>query len=124
MEIWQTFQIMGLFILSGLAEIGGGWLIWEYMRSSKSWWYPILGSLLLVAYGFIPTFQPIDQFGRLYAVYGGIFIAMSFGWSAAFDGFQPDRGDIVGSCIAVAGVFVILYWPRKEDVSDNRDSNI
>jgi drug/metabolite transporter superfamily protein YnfA len=110
-------KILGLFVVAGLAEIGGGWLVWEYMRDSKPYWYAIVGSCILILYGFIPTFQPINQFGRLYAVYGGIFIAMSFAWSAVFDGFVPDKGDIIGSGVALAGVLLILFWPRDSDKS-------
>jgi small multidrug resistance family-3 protein len=74
-----------------------------------------LGSLILILYGFLPTFQPsatVDSFGRLYAVYGGFFIVLSFlaGWY--LDGDRPDRGDIVGGGIALVGVLVVLFWPR------------
>ena len=62
--------------------------------------------------GFLPTLQPLDDFGRLYAVYGGVFIGMSFCWAAVFDGAKPDMGDLVGSCIALLGVCVVLAWPR------------
>lgn len=60
-----------LFIISGFAEIGGGWLVFQAIRSGKPFWWGILGSLILIIYGFIPTFQPISNFGRVFAVYGG-----------------------------------------------------
>lgn len=59
------------FFLSGVAEIGGGWLVFQAIRSDKPFWWGILGSLILVIYGFIPTLQPISNFGRVFAVYGG-----------------------------------------------------
>ena len=49
----------------------------------------MLGGVALVGYGFIPTLQHLDDFGRLYAVYGGFFIALAFVWSYYFDGFVP-----------------------------------
>ena len=78
----------------------------------KPWWYALLGSALLVTYGFLPTLQPTDSFGRIYAVYGGFFIVMSFliGW--ALDGDRPDLGDVCGGIISLAGVMVIMFWPR------------
>ncbi len=60
-----------LFLVSGLAEIGGGWLVFQAIRSEKPVWWGVLGSLILIIYGFIPTFQPISNFGRVFAVYGG-----------------------------------------------------
>ena len=60
-----------LFVLAGIAEIGGGWLIFQTVRVHQPFWWAILGGLILVIYGFIPTLQPISNFGRVFAVYGG-----------------------------------------------------
>ena len=60
-----------LFVLAGIAEIGGGWLIFQTIRVQKPFWWAILGGVILILYGFIPTFQPISNFGRVFAVYGG-----------------------------------------------------
>ncbi len=62
-------------------------------------------------YGIIPTLQPAG-FGRVYAAYGGVFIAMSILWGWKVDGIAPDRFDIVGGALALVGVGVIMYWPR------------
>ncbi|CAE8688195.1 unnamed protein product, partial [Polarella glacialis] len=96
---------------AGLAEIGGGWLVWQACREDKPKWWALLGGIILVIYGFIPTLQPIDEFGRVYAIYGGIFIGMSFVWGWVFDGVRPDWGDIIGSFVALVGVCVVLFWP-------------
>ena len=56
-----------LFLLAGLAEIGGGWLVWGALRAGKPWWWAACGSAVLVLYGFVPCLQPISDFGRLYA---------------------------------------------------------
>lgn len=93
-----------LFLVAGLAEIGGGWLVWQAVRGrahtdGSHWWnnkqsilYAALGSLSLVSYGFIPTAQPPPTFGRLYAVYGGFFIILSFLWGWVVDKDTPDKG--------------------------------
>lgn len=101
-----------LFLVAGLAEIGGGWLVWQTLREHKGWYLAIVGAIVLFLYGVIPTFQPIDNFGRVYAVYGGFFIALSYLWGWAVDGVRPDTGDWVGTGIAVAGVLVAFFWPR------------
>jgi small multidrug resistance family-3 protein len=104
-----------LFIAAGFAEIGGGWLVWKAVRDDKKpWWWAILGSAILILYGFLPTLQPTNEFGRIYAVYGGFFIVLSFlaGWG--LDGDRPDRGDLVGGMISLVGVLLILFWPRDD----------
>ena len=81
--------------------------------TKKPFYYAILGSLILVSYGFIPCLQPTDSFGRIYAIYGGFFIVMSFLFGWWLDGDKPDPGDIIGGSIALIGVLVIMLWPRK-----------
>lgn len=113
---WTTLVILkvaALFLLAGLAEIGGGWLVWQAVREGKPWWWALIGSAVLIGYGFIPTLQPLSDFGRLYAVYGGIFIGLSYAWGVVFDGMQVDRGDLIGSLLALTGVCVALFWPRS-----------
>ncbi|KAA6426495.1 MAG: UPF0060-domain-containing protein [Trebouxia sp. A1-2] len=95
------------------SEVGGGWLVWQSIRSGKPWWWGLLGSVTLVVYGFIPTLQPVDQFGRTFAAYGGFFIVYSYGWGWLLDHEQPDTGDFAGAGIALAGVCICWFWPRK-----------
>jgi len=78
----------------------------------KPWYFALFGSLVLIAYGFIPCLQPMDEFGRIYAVYGGFFIVLSFLFGWMLDGNRPDVGDMVGCVISLVGVLVIMFWPR------------
>ena len=108
-------QAVIVFCFAGVAEILGGWFVWGAIRNkpnNKPWWYAIIGSAILVAYGFIPCLQPTDSFGRIYAVYGGFFIVLSFLFGWALDGDRPDKGDIIGGSIAMIGVCLIMFWPR------------
>jgi len=100
-----------LFILAGLCEIGGGWLVWQWWRSGASWLAGAAGALLLILYGIVPTYQPA-HFGRTYAAYGGVFVVLSLLWGWSIDGRAPDRFDIAGAAICLAGVAVIMYAPR------------
>lgn len=108
-------QSIVLFLLAGVAEILGGWLVWVALRDSnnKPWWYALVGSIVLIIYGFIPCFQPTDNFGRIYAAYGGFFIILSFLFGWAVDGNKPDRGDIIGGCVCMVGAGLIYFWPRS-----------
>lgn len=100
------------FLLAGLCEIGGGYLVWLWLREGKSLWFALLGAVVLVLYGIIPTLQPAN-FGRVYAAYGGIFVVLSLLWGWKIDKNPPDRFDLLGSFIALIGVFFIMYWPRR-----------
>jgi len=111
MKVMKLAASVGLFIVAGLCEIGGGWLVWKSLRDGKSWIWFFAGSALLVLYAIIPTLQP-SHFGRVYAAYGGVFIVLSLLWGWTFDGNVPDRFDRIGASIALLGVGVMMYWPR------------
>lgn len=108
----ETLKSIFYFVLAGFLEIGGGYLIWLWLRENKSVWFAIAGALILIAYGIIPTLQPAN-FGRVYAAYGGIFIMLSIFWGWKVDKVLPDKFDIIGTLISLIGVGVIMYWPRK-----------
>ncbi|KAL0021895.1 hypothetical protein WJX77_012728 [Trebouxia sp. C0004] len=87
-----------LFLIAGLAEIGGGWLVWQAVRGrahieGKFWWND-------------------KRAVMLYAVYGGFFIVLSFLWGWVFDKDKPDKGDCVGAVLAISGVALAWFWPR------------
>jgi small multidrug resistance family-3 protein len=102
------------FFIAGLCEIGGGYLVWLWLREDYSWIAGALGGLVLFLYGIIPTFQS-SNFGRVYAAYGGIFIVMALLWGFVFENVIPDIYDIIGTIIASIGVILIFYYPRKNE---------
>ena len=101
-----------LFFLAGLLEIGGGYLIWIWLRESRSILFGVLGGFTLFLYGIVPTLQP-SHFHRIYVAYGGVFIVMAMLWGWVFQGIPPDRFDVLGGVIALIGVGIIFYWPRR-----------
>lgn len=101
-----------LFLVAGLCEIGGGYLVWLWLRGGRPLWVGALGGLVLVVYGVVPTLQPFPHFGRVYAAYGGVFVVLSILWGWWIDGVRPDRFDALGSAVCLLGVAVILYGPR------------
>lgn len=102
-----------LFILAGIAEIGGGYLVWLWLREAKPAWFGLIGSLILVLYGIILTLQKFPSFGRVYAAYGGVFIILSVLWGWGIDRKTPDVYDWIGAIICLVGVFVIIWAPRQ-----------
>lgn len=108
-----VFKSLLIFFLAGLCEIGGGYLVWLWLREGKPVWYGIIGGLIIAFYGVVATWQISAHFGRVYATYGGIFIIMSLVWAWKVDNFKPDRYDIIGALIALLGVCIIMYMPRR-----------
>jgi small multidrug resistance family-3 protein len=104
---------IGLFVLAAIAEIGGAWLIWQGWREHRGLLWIAGGILALGAYGFVATFQPDPNFGRILAAYGGIFVAGSLVWGMLVDRFRPDRWDLAGAAICLIGVALIMYAPRS-----------
>lgn len=100
-----------LFVIAGLLEIGGGYLVWQWWRNGAGFMLGALGGLALMLYGIVPTYQP-QNFGRVYAAYGGWFVALSLLWGFVVDRVAPDRYDIIGGAICLVGVGIIMYWPR------------
>ena len=109
----ETIKSIFYFILAGVFEIGGGYLVWLWVREGKSILYGCIGAIALILYGIIPTLQPPSaNFGRVYATYGGIFIALSILWGWKIDNILPDKFDLIGGLIALVGVTIIMYAPR------------
>ncbi|MFC1834421.1 YnfA family protein [Thermodesulfobacteriota bacterium] len=102
-----------LFVLAGLAEIGGGYLIWLWLREDRPISYGLVGGAILFVYGIVPTLQAFPHFGRVYAAYGGVFIILSVLWGWGIDREPPDLYDWIGSIMCLVGVYVMLYAPRQ-----------
>jgi small multidrug resistance family-3 protein len=100
-----------LFFAAALLEIGGGYLVWQWLREKKGIVLGLTGGIILFIYGIIPTLQP-SHFGRTYAAYGGVFIISSILWGMFVDKKKPDRFEIIGSLVAICGAIIIFYTPR------------
>jgi small multidrug resistance family-3 protein len=107
----QVIRSLLIFILAGFCEIGGGYLIWLWLKEGKPFWYGLSGGLILALYGVVATLQS-SNFARVYATYGGIFIVMSLIWAYKIDNYTPDKFDLIGAVIALIGVCIIYYAPR------------
>jgi small multidrug resistance family-3 protein len=101
-----------LFLAAAVFEIGGAWLIWQGVREQRGLIWIGGGIVALGLYGFVATLQPDTQFGRILAAYGGVFVAGSLAWGMVADGYRPDRYDVLGALLCLAGVAVIMYAPR------------
>ncbi|HET6589351.1 MAG TPA: YnfA family protein [Candidatus Nitrosocosmicus sp.] len=102
---------VGLFVFAALLEIGGGYLVWLWLKERKRISFGLIGGVFLFIYGIIPTLQP-SNFGRVYAAYGGIFVVMAIAWGLLIDKKRPDRYEIIGGTIVLIGTAIIFYAPR------------
>ncbi|MFI9587505.1 YnfA family protein [Streptomyces sp. NPDC052236] len=108
-----VLRSIALFAIAAVFEIGGAWLVWQGIREHKGWIWIGAGVIALGLYGFVATFQPSADFGRVLAAYGGIFVAGSIAWGMVADGYRPDRFDVIGALVCLAGMAVIMYAPRS-----------
>jgi small multidrug resistance family-3 protein len=110
-KIVAMIVTLTLFFAAAFAEIGGGYLVWLWLRKNRVLLFGLVGGMVLFVYGIVQTLQPAN-FGRVYAAYGGIFILLSIMWGALVDKKRPDRYELVGSLIAISGAAIIFYAPR------------
>ncbi|MDR3679230.1 MAG: YnfA family protein [Flavipsychrobacter sp.] len=106
------YRSLFFFLLAGICEIGGGYMIWKAVKHEQPIWVGLLGCIVMAAYGVVATFQPAG-FGRTYATYGGIFVIMSLLWGWVAEKAKPDLYDIIGGLVVLAGTAIIFYAPRK-----------
>jgi small multidrug resistance family-3 protein len=107
-----TGATLFFYLGAALAEIGGCFAFWAWLRLDRSplWLLPGVGSLVLFAY--LLTRVEADAAGRAYAAYGGVYIAASLIWLWLIEGQRPDRWDAAGAAICLAGAAVILLGHR------------
>jgi small multidrug resistance family-3 protein len=106
-------RTLALYCAAALAEIAGCFALWAVVRNGVSAWWVAPGLLSLALFGWLLTRVDVDFAGRAYAVYGGIYIAASLAWLWGVEGRVPDRWDLVGASVAIAGALIILYMPRS-----------
>ena len=101
-----------LLVLSAVCELVSGYLIWQWLRQGRSAVLGFLGGGILILLSLIlRSFQPSD-FGRAFAAYGGVFIALSLCWARFVDHQNLGIADFLGGILCLAGAGLILYWPR------------
>lgn len=105
-------MILAIYAVAALAEIAGCFAFWAWLRLDKSPLWLMPGMVSLALFGYLLTLVPTDAAGRAYAAYGGVYIAASLLWLWIAESQRPDRWDIAGASICLAGAAVILLGPR------------
>ena len=101
-----------VYVGAAIAEIAGCFAFWGWLRLGKPIWWLLPGVCSLIVFAYLLTLVETEAAGRAYATYGGIYIAASLGWLWVAEGVRPDRWDLVGAAVCVAGACIILLAPR------------
>lgn len=101
-----------IFIVTAVVEIAGCFAFWVWARQGQSALWLVPGTLALVCFAWLLTRVDVEHAGRVYAIYGGIYIVASLGWIWAVEGARPDPWDVTGSVICLIGAAIILWAPR------------
>jgi small multidrug resistance family-3 protein len=104
---------IAIFSLTALCEIAGCFAFWAWARQGASAWWLAPGIVALVAFAWLLTRIDSEFAGRAYAAYGGVYIVASLLWLWAYEGMRPDRWDVLGGMVCLAGAALILYGPRS-----------
>ena len=107
----DSITSLGIFFFAAVLEISGGYLIWRWLKNHQGKIIGVIGGLILFSYGVIMTLQP-ENFGKVYATYGGIFVVSSLLSGYWIDKKKPDKFEILGSIIVLIGIAVMFYFPR------------
>lgn len=109
MELARTF---GLFVLTALAEILGCYLPYLWLKQGRSAWLLLPAALSLMAFVWLLSLHP-QAAGRVYAAYGGVYVACALLWLWAVDSIRPTAMDLVGALVCLLGMAIILFAPRS-----------
>lgn len=104
-------KIVGLFIITALAEIVGCYLPYLWLREDKSIWLLVPAALSLAVFVWLLSLHPTAA-GRVYAAYGGVYIFIAILWLWAIDGIRPTTWDIIGASVALLGMAIIMFAPQ------------
>ena len=108
-----NLQTILIYAFAALAEIAGCFSFWAWLRLDKSVWWVLPGIFSLAVFAWLLTLVDTPVAGRAYAAYGGVYIAASLFWLWSVEGARPDRWDLIGATICLAGAGLILFGPGR-----------
>lgn len=100
------------YIGAAIAEIAGCFAFWAWLRLDRSPWWLVPGVVSLCVFAYLLTLVEAEHAGRTYAAYGGVYIVSAIAWLWLAEGVKPDRWDMIGAIVCLAGASIILWGPR------------
>ena len=107
----EVIRTLGLFIVTAIAEIVGCYLPWLWLKKGAPVWVLLPAAVSLALFAGLLTLHP-HAAGRVYAAYGGVYVVVAIGWLWVVDGLRPDRWDLLGGAVTLAGMAIIFFGPR------------
>ena len=104
-------RTVGLFVVTAIAEIVGCYLPLLWLRNLAPAWMLIPAALSLALFVWLLSLHSFAS-GRVYAAYGGVYVATALGWLWLVDGVRPTLWDLVGVTVTLIGMSVIAFGPR------------
>jgi small multidrug resistance family-3 protein len=111
-QAMDSIKNFGIFVAAALAEIGGCYAFWLWLRQGQSPLWAVPGAVLLIVFAALLTLAPADAAGRAYAAYGGIYISTALLWLWAIERRPPDWYDLTGAALCICGAAIVLYGRR------------
>ncbi|MDR6215682.1 YnfA family protein [Paracidovorax wautersii] len=105
-------KTLALYLVTAVAEIVGCYLPWLWLRQDRSAWLLVPAAASLALFAWLLTLHPAAA-GRVYAAYGGVYVAVALAWLWLVDGIRPGLWDVVGVGVTLAGMAIIAFAPRS-----------
>lgn len=104
-------KTLALYLLTAIAEIVGCYLPYLWLRQAASVWLLVPAACSLALFAWLLSLHP-DASGRVYAAYGGVYVAVALAWLWLVDGVRPTAWDALGVAVTLAGMAIIVFAPR------------
>jgi small multidrug resistance family-3 protein len=108
----SAIQTVTLFVLTAIFEIVGCYLPWLWLKKGASAWLLLPAAASLALFAWLLSLHP-NAAARVYAAYGGVYIAVALGWLWAVDGIRPSLWDVAGALVSLSGMAIIMFAPRQ-----------
>ena len=108
MIVLKTF---GLFVVTAIAEIVGCYLPYLWLKKDASPWLLVVAGFSLVVFVWLLTLHPAAA-GRVYAAYGGVYVAVALLWLWQVEDVIPTVSDVAGVAVILVGMAIIVtgHW--------------
>ena len=112
-EIGAILKAFLLYPLAAFCEIGGCFAFWSWLKSGRTALWTLPGTVALLLFAALLTRIPSAYAGRAFAAYGGIYVAASLLWLWLVEQSVPDRWDLLGAAVCIAGSAIIVLAPHN-----------